>query len=330
MISTSYTTAEGTGRYSGDPGGRMRFTTPVADLFLPRPDGLTSRPLEPADARAVTDVMAAQQLHDTGAVEIEESDIVGDWQRPSFDLATGTVGVFDGPTLIGYAEYGGGDRGDAAVHPDQNGRGLGTALARWMQDRARAAGASRVGMSTPRDSPGDRLLRALGYGVLWDSWILALPEGQVIDLQPLPDGYRIRTAEETEHRVVWTVIEDAFLEWSDRDRKPFDDFAAQVMGRPGFEPWNLRVVTDPADAVAGAAFVVLAEDTGFVDMLAVRHDQRGLGLGRALLVDAFGQSRAHGATGSELSTDSRSGARGLYEGVGMEVRSTWVHRVIDL
>ena len=33
---------------------------------------------------------------------------------------------------------------------------------------------------------------------------------------------------------------------------------------------------------------------------------------------------------SELSTDSRTGALGLYEKVGMKVTSTWVSRAIKL
>ncbi len=38
----------------------------------------------------------------------------------------------------------------------------------------------------------------------------------------------------------------------------------------------------------------------------------------------------HGAVKSELSTDSRTGALGLYEKVGMKVTSTWVSRAIDV
>jgi GNAT superfamily N-acetyltransferase len=126
------------------------------------------------------------------------------------------------------------------------------------------------------------------------------------------------------------VIEDAFLEWSVRDRQGFEDFSAQVLYRPGFEPWNLRVVTDVSDQVVGAALILIAQATGFVEKLAVRKDLRGLGLGQALLADAFRQARAHGASRSELSTDSRTGALGLYEKMGMEVTSVWVNRAIDL
>ena len=65
---------------------------------LSLPDGLVERPLTTADAAAVTAVMAAQELVDVGEVVIEEADIVGDWQRPGYDVAASTVGVFDGDT----------------------------------------------------------------------------------------------------------------------------------------------------------------------------------------------------------------------------------------
>ncbi|WP_278258052.1 hypothetical protein [Nocardioides convexus] len=32
-------------------------------------------------------VIAAQERHDVGSVEVEVDDLVGDWQRPSYDLA---------------------------------------------------------------------------------------------------------------------------------------------------------------------------------------------------------------------------------------------------
>lgn len=299
-------------------------------IFAEGLDGLTTRPLHLHDAAAVTRLMAVQELHDIGEVVIEEADIVGDWQRPSFDIEANTVGVFAGEDLIGYAEFGGHDRGDAAVHPDYRGRGIGTALAFWMQERARRAGSALIGMPVPEGSPGDRLLAELGYHVRWTSWVLALPEERAIEPQPLPAGYTLRTATEEEYGSVWTVVEEAFLEWSIRERQSFEDFAATVFLRPGFEAWNLRVVTEPAGEIVGAAYVVLAEDTGFVDKLAVRADQRRRGIARALLADAFAQARAHGATRSELSTDSRTGALNLYKRVGMEVTSVWVNRAVEL
>jgi GNAT superfamily N-acetyltransferase len=291
---------------------------------------LGSRPLTVEDAKSVFELIAAQQMHDIGEVVIDEADIISDWQRPSFDMTESTIGVFDGSRLVAYAELAGADRGDAAVEPGYRGRGIGTSLAQWMQDRARARGSSLVGMPVPQGSPGDRLLEDLGYRVRWTSWVLTLPEGRTIEPPSLPSGYVIRTAEEADQRAAWQVIEDAFLEWSVRDRQTFEDFSAQVMQRPGFEPWNLRVAVDGAGAVVGAAFVILSDEFGFVEKLAVRKDLRGLGLGRALLSDSFAQARDHGATRSELSTDSRTGALDLYQRVGMEVTSVWVNRAIDL
>jgi ribosomal protein S18 acetylase RimI-like enzyme len=61
-----------------------------------------------------------------------------------------------------------------------------------------------------------------------------------------------------------------------------------------------------------------------------RRAQRGPGLARALLAESFARSRERGATVSELSTDSRTGALGRYEKIGTMVTSVWVNRAIDL
>ncbi|NPC97207.1 GNAT family N-acetyltransferase [Nocardioides sp. zg-DK7169] len=293
------------------------------------PAGLTTRPLAPSDSRAVFELMAAQELADVGEVVIEEADLVADWQRPSHDLAASSVAVLDGERMVAYAEVDG-ERGDAAVHPDHRGRGIGTWLAHRMQDLARRQGSRTIGMPVPEGSPGDRLLAALGYQVRWTSWVLELPPGAEVPPRPLPDRYTLRGAREDELRACWTLLEDAFLEWSRRERESFKDWTARVPDRPGFEPWHLRVVLDPHGDVVACAVVLLAGDCGYVDRLATRRDQRGRGLAQALLVDAFAQARVHGATRSELATDSRTGALGLYERVGMVVTSTWVHRAIAL
>ena len=92
--------------------------------------------------------------------------------------------------------------------------------------------------------------------------------------------------------------------------------------------WHLRVVTDRSGEVVGVGWVLPSRDSGYVMSLAVRKDQRGRGLARALLVDCFEVSRGAGMARAELSTDSRTGALGLYERVGMEITQTWLHRDI--
>lgn len=299
------------------------------------PPGLSVRPLARADARAVYELMAAQELADVGVVEIEEDDITSDWARPSYDLAGSSLAVLDGQQIVAYVEHLGGERYDAAVLPSHRGRGIGTYLAAWVRDLARSRGVAVLGMPVPQGSAGDRLLAALGYEVRWTSWLLRLPEGATVQDRPLPAGYALREATADDHEQVWTVTEDAFLEWSERERESQDDFAARVWRRPGFEPWQLQVVTGPDGRVVGVASVWnTSGETGGVDTyvskLAVAREHRGRGLAQALLVAAFAAGRERGATSSSLATDSRTGALTLYEKVGMRAESTWLHRGIRL
>ncbi len=298
---------------------------------LSLPTGYSERPLSLDDVASVTAVMAAGELVDAGEVVIEEADILGDWSRPSFDVGSSTVGVI-GPdgALVAYAEVTSGDRAAFAVHPGHREEGLEPELARWMRERAGEGGADVVGLPVPAGSVPDAQLAALGWEARWSSWVLQLPPGAVIPERALPEGHSVREARPDEREACWTVIEDAFLEWSDRERRSFEDWSATTTGRPGFEPWRLRVVLDGDGVVVAACVIQLTEadgvTEGWVDMVATRKDQRGRGIAQALLADAFAAARFHGATRSSLSTDSRTGALGLYEKLGMKVTSTWVNR----
>jgi mycothiol synthase len=300
---------------------------------LALPTGYVARPLTMGDSPAVTALVAAEELHDIGEVLIEEADYVSEWQKPSFDLEAWAIGVWHGDDLVGFAQVDH-DRGDAAVHPEHRRQGIGSALAGWMQDCARSQGMTVVGAPVPQGKAADRLLEKLGYRVRWNSWVLELLDGATIAERPLPEGYVVRQATPDDYEAVWTTTEDAFLEWSERERQTFEDWQAAVPGRPGFEPWNIRVVTDPTGAVVAVANVHNSGEDGrqgaYIDRLATHRDHRHRGLAQALLVDSFAVGRAHGAVRSELSTDSRTGALTLYEKVGMKVTSNWVNRAKDL
>lgn len=223
----------------GGPGGAGETVARVpAPLQLP--PRYAERPLTLADAGAVTRVMAANELATVGEVLIEEADIVAEWRRPSFDVGDATVGVL-GPDseLVAYAECSGGARADAAVHPDHWDRGIGTALANWISARAAELEEPVIGMPVPQGSPGDRLLESLNWFPRWESWVLALPEDAAIPVRELPAAYAISAATPQGHEQVWTVIEDAFLEWSEREREPYADWVRQQAGHPQgpAQPW---------------------------------------------------------------------------------------------
>src|SRR4051794_19358510 len=145
------------------------------DLALP--DGLTSRVLTHDDAQAVYEVMAAQEQVDVGKVEIEPADIVSDWSRPSWDIATSTIGVLDGARLVAYAELSGQDRGACGVHPDYRRRGIGTALAGWLEETVRRQGGSEYGAPVPQGSAGGVLLGKLGHPIPPARWGLQMAQG---------------------------------------------------------------------------------------------------------------------------------------------------------
>ena len=298
---------------------------------LDLPPGLRARPLGPDDAAAVYDLTAASEAADIGEVLIELEDIQSDWQRPSLDFARDTLAVLDRDRLVAFAEISSRGRAEASVHPSHRGRGIGTYVISWTEDRMRAVGGSRVGQSVPAtNADALALMRRRGYEQLYSSWVLKLsPDAEIRGDATPPQGVVVRPYQPGEERAAYQVVEDAFNEWPDRPPTTFEDWEAIVLRRPGFEPWHLLVAAQ-GDELLGVCGLTVSGDVVWVDQLAVRADQRGRGLGRVLLVAAFREGRSRGAGWAELSTDSRTGALGLYEHVGMSVTDTFVHMALDL
>ncbi len=295
----------------------------MGDMDLPT--GYTERPLRPTDVQAAFEVYAAAELADVGTLALEPEDIESDWARASFDLATQSVGVFEGDVLVAAAEVFQSRRADAAVLPDHQGRGIGSALVGWTEQIARRDGGSKIGQTRFTGSPGETLLRARGYEPLWTSWVLELPPNTPIVETPLPAGHAVREFRAGDERAAYQLIEDAFNEWPERTPQAYADWHPRVIGRRGFEPWQIQFATDESGTPIGVACSILdTAGEAYINQLAVRRDQRGKGLARALMAEAFRQGRARGAQRFGLSTDSRTGALGLYEKVGMQVTQTWV------
>lgn len=305
----------------------MRGPVLVLVNTAPTPPGLTARPLALADLDAAYAVYSAAELEDSGQLALEPEDIAGDWARPSFDLAADTIGLFDGDELVGAAEVTrAGARAEGAVRPGLRGRGIGSWLAGWAEERATTLGSTQVGQIAADGSHPQCFLLDRGYTVGHTAWVLELPEGGTVPERSLPPGYALETADGPARlRAAHVVIQDAFAEWEGRVWESYEDWAATTVGRPGAQSWQLRLVEHEGNAV-GAAFTILdRQGTGYVHQLAVARGHRGRGLAQVLLADAFGRARERGATRSELSTDSRTGALDLYVKVGMHVTQTWTH-----
>ena len=161
--------------------------------------------------------------------------------------------MFEGPRLVAEGLVFNGRYANCTVHPELEGRGLGTALLHWTQEVARAQGGSTVGGTVPdENAPARALFLANGYEPIWDSWILEIAHGEEPAEPRLPPGYEIRPCADGEGEAVHRVIEDAFSEWESRPPTPFEDWRAWALERPGFEPWMLPVVVGDGQIVGAA------------------------------------------------------------------------------
>lgn len=285
---------------------------------------LAEAPLGPGDAAEVTAVWRACEIDADGAPEFEEADVAAVVQRPSFDFARHTLGVRDGRDLVAFGVLILPRIIFVKVLPAHRGRGIGTRLLAWSEDAARAAGLDVAAQELSDNDPAAiALLEAHGYARQWDAWAFEI----AFEREPAPpvlaDGYAIRSFVRGEDdRAVYDTVQRAFGEWPDYQGSTFEDWSATTLDRPGFAPERLSVCVR-GDEIVGCLLLVDTGDEGWIDQVAVAREHRGHGLGRALLTHAFGQTWRRGGRKCALGTDSRTGARGLYERVGMHVRTSY-------
>ena len=290
------------------------------------PAGLVARAPLFSEAAEVTAVVAACEAVDVGLAEIDVEDVRSDWRRASFDLEADAVVVLSGDRVVAQAEVFRGWRAEANVHPDLWGRGVGSWLLGWTEERATAAGSARVGQTlSDTDLRAVGLVRAAGYEPRHTAWVLRIENTSPPARPRLPRGTRIRDfASGQDDQVVFRLIDEAFNEWPDREPSTFGDWAAKTICLPGFEPWHLPVAVLDGEIV-GAAHLITYDDEGWIGQLAVQRQARGRGIARALLQHSFGAFFARGKHTCGLSTDSRTGALGLYERAGMRVTRSYTH-----
>ena len=297
----------------------------------PRP--FTARAATWDDVDAVTSVVAAcEALHD-GVVGVDREDVVADWKRASFDLATESVVVLDGDRIVAEVDVFQG-RADANVHPERHGRGIGT----WLLGQAERIAATQD-VARARQTISDRatdaaaLLQRSGYAYAYTSWILRIDHTERPPEPELPPDVAFRPfVPGADDREVYRVIEDAFGEWPDRLPTSFEDWYPMILGRESFEPWTVLVAADTSsDEIVGVANLLDQDpQAGWVQQLATKASPRHRGIARALMRRAMVVFWDLGKPGLEVSTDSRTGALGLYERVGMSVTFSYTTYAKDL
>ena len=103
------------------------------------PEGFSARPATWDDVDAVTALVAACEVLHDGVAGVDREDVVADWARGTFDLATDSVVVLAEGAVIAEVDVFLG-RMEANVHPDWHGRGVGTWLLAQGERIARGQG----------------------------------------------------------------------------------------------------------------------------------------------------------------------------------------------
>jgi ribosomal protein S18 acetylase RimI-like enzyme len=148
-----------------------------------------------------------------------------------------------------------------------------------------------------------------------------------IDLPPeipapaWPEGVEVRTFREEDAHEVKDLLDLAYKEEFHHTAAAFENWRRFMLEDPMFDPeaWFLAVAEGQIVAAA------LNWDEGYVKDLVVHPDWRGRGLGKALMLQTFGEFSRRGLTRVTLKTDSNNptGAWRLYERVGMKTERTY-------
>ena len=294
-----------------------------------------------SDLNAVTQLIydACAADGDT-VVAVTADELKHEWERPEFDLEQDAflVEAAEGQ-IVGYEEFF--DeyehvklRTDGYVHPDFRTRGIGTALLRIIEQRARdeltlAESDVRVSLHSTidnRDLASHELHRNEGYQPLRYHWRMEIKLA-VLPFEPkFPDGIELRPFIKGEHDIpVWQAQNEAFRDhWGSHDatleewkRSRFDD--------PEFDSSLWPIAWDGED-VAGFSLNRYRMGIGWIRTLGVRRSWRKRGLGEALLLHSFGEFYRRGTTTIGLGVDAQNptGATRLYQKVGMVAVSEFV------
>jgi mycothiol synthase len=286
-----------------------------------------------ADSRRVLGV----QVHDAANLDSE-------WRTPGFNLDRDTRLVLTpSGEPAGYAEVWDIDPPHVrlwtwgCVHPEQRGRGIGTALIAWQEARGGAALAQapagcrvclRQTVST-LDQSGTRLLEACGYTPIRHFFQMRIELDRPLPEPVWPRGVSVRTFDVSNDLVpVVDAVRSAFCDHWGYVESPFESDLAIwqhiVTEEKSFDAslWFLAVAEGRIIGVALCSAMEPEDpDLGHVNTLGVVRPSRRRGIARALLQHAFSELARRGKKRVALGVDGASltGAVRLYERAGMHV-----------
>lgn len=282
------------------------------------------------DLKAVHELLAARSRAAFGIAEEGIEHLRGAWAVPSFCVGEDNWVAEDDGAIVGYAEL------DAAHELTLAARdpAVGDALLVRAEKRARALGWESIAATVvPEDAPLHALVERHPFGLERSIWRMWRQLDDNIPAARFPDGVRVRTYEDADGGRVHALLDAAYADW-DRTSvaRSHADWLAWMTAHDAFDP-ALWFLAERDGALVGAA-LHWREHQGFgwVKDVVVREDERGLGLGKALLLYGLRAYADRGATRVGLKVDSTNptGAAHLYARLGWVTDRTYEIRLRPL
>lgn len=235
----------------------------------------------------------------------------------------------------------------ACVHPEHQGRGLGTWLAEWAEQQARvrvslAPDGARVVLTAgmpDEDQASEAFVRARGYQHVRSYYRMVIDLTQKSPEPIWPVGIQLRSMQPGEERKVFKAIPEGFRDHWGFVEEPFEEMFARRMAEiendPRFDP-SLWFLAMDGEEIAGfslcASSVPEDPDMGWLNQLAVLRPYRKQGLGLALLHHTFNEFYNRGKLRVGLGVDASSltGATRLYERAGMHIAKKFNNFELEL
>jgi mycothiol synthase len=211
---------------------------------------------------------------------------------------------------------------DAYVHPHWTGRGLGAAMVDWLEEETRQRGLPVARTAAlAADDRAVRLLSERGFVPIRHFYRMAIDLDAPPPEPEWPDGFELSGFRPGEDEaILHAVTEEAFSEHWDHEDRDLENWQRTVFGAPWWDP-SLVYLVRAGGEVAAAEVNSVRFGGGWIGTIGTRKAWRGLGLGRALLLTAFGEFYRRGETRVRLAVDAgnETGATQLYESVGMRI-----------
>jgi mycothiol synthase len=305
------------------------------------PTDIAIRPAKDGDQQAIAQLLHRCSESHFGSAELPVSatleEIRAIWQMDGFDLeADSLVAVTQASQIIGYVTVslheGYRMKASPRIHPEYQGRGLGTAILRWAEQRAR-----QIAQAIPPersvaltswieevDEAAKELLIREGFLLERYWWHMEIRMEKAPVIPTWPEGIHVRTfVSGQDERATYEALAEAFQANEGDPYETFEDWLHRTIDKASFDPSLWFLAMNGGGEIAG---VLLSEfqrgkenAIGWISELGVRPHWRKRGLGIALLYHAFGECYRNGIRTCELTVDAAnpSGATRLYERAGM-------------